>query len=216
MKKIKWIGFAVLLISIGCTASKITTSWKAQNTVVQKYKKILVVGLIHEKDQNIQMNMEIHFVGDLQDLGYHSVSALQEYGPRAFDKMDENATSVKLKNSGVDAIITIVLMAKENDRKFIPNSKSKSPYASYYNRFWGYRTELDRRINKPGYYARNTKYFWESNFYDMRTQKLVYSVQTQSFDPANLASMGHAYGQMIVKDMVRQNILKRVDNMAGK
>ena len=43
----------------------------------------------------------------------------------------------------------------------------------------------------------------------MSTQKLVYSVQTQSFDPANSESMGHEYGLMIVKNMVKQNVLKQ-------
>jgi hypothetical protein len=35
----------------------------------------------------------------------------------------------------------------------------------------------------------------------------VYSVQTQSFDPGSSESLGHEYGQLIVKDMVKKNIL---------
>ena len=77
----------------------------------------------------------------------------------------------------------------------MPGNIYYSPYGYYYNRFWGYRTVLSRRIYEPGYYITDTKYFWESNLYDMSTQKLVYSVQTQSFDPANSESMGHEYGQ---------------------
>jgi hypothetical protein len=53
----------------------------------------------------------------------------------------------------------------------------------------------------------DTKDFWESNVYDMPTQQLVYSVQTQSFDPGSSESLGHEYGQLIVKDMVKKNIL---------
>ena len=69
---------------------------------------------------------------------------------------------------------------------------------------------------EPGYYVTDTKYFWESNFYDMSTQTLVYSVQTQSFDPANSESLGHQYGQMIVNDMVKNNIVNKTTETPAK
>jgi hypothetical protein len=198
MKKIKWVGFALLLLA-GCGSSKITTSWKAENITPQKYSKVLVLGLIRENDRSIQEKMENHFVGDLRALGYNAVSSLNEYGPKAFDKMEEQAAVDKLKNSGVDAVLTIVLLDKEKERQYIP------PNYSY--RFWGYRNARYMRIYEPGYYVTNTKYYWESNFYEMSSQKLLYSVQTQSFSPDNAEILGHEYGRMIVKNMVKQNIL---------
>lgn len=208
MKKIKWIGFALLLIVASCTTSKITTSWKAENIVPQTYNRILVLGLIREADRTLQENMENHLVDDLKELGYNAVSSLHEYGPKAFDKMDENTAINKLKDSGVDAVLTIVLLDKQKERKYVPGNMFYSPYGFYYSRFWGYRTTLYHRIYEPDYYVTDTKYFWESNLYNMSTQQLVYSVQTQSFDPANSESLGHEYGQMIVKNMVKQNVLK--------
>ena len=41
----------------------------------------------------------------------------------------------------------------------------------------------------------------------MSTQKLVYSVQTQSFEPSSTEKMGHEYGQIIVKDLLKNDIL---------
>jgi hypothetical protein len=207
MKKLNWIAAALMLITAGCGSSKITTSWKAENTPMKKYNKIMVAGLIREADRTIQENMQNHFVGDLKDLGYSAVSSLQEYGPRAFDGMTEEAALAKLKSSGVDAVMTIVLLDKDRERKYVPGNVYYSPYGYYHNRFWGYRTTLYMRIYEPGYYIDNTKYFWESNFYDMSGgQKLVYSAQTQSFDPVNSASMGHEYGRMIVKNMVAKKV----------
>jgi hypothetical protein len=199
MKKIKWMGVTVLLIMAGCNTSKITTSWKADNAATQKYNKVLVLGLIKENDRSIQEKMENHFVGDLQELGYNAVSSLKEYGPKVFDKMEEAAAIEKLKNSGVDAVLTIVLMDKEKERQYFP--------PNYFNRFWGYSYSRYQLIYEPGYYVTSTKYYWETNFYEMATQKLLYSVQTKSFDPANAESMGHEYGRIIVKNMVKKNIL---------
>jgi len=207
MKNSQRIGFILLLIAVGCTTSRITSSWKAEKTNPQKYNKIMVLGLIREADRSLQAKMENHLVSDLSELGYTAVSSLKEYGPKVFDNMDEAAAISKLKNSEIDAVITIVLLDKEKERKYIPGNMYYSPYNYYYNRFWGYRTALYNRIYEPGYYITNTRYFWESNLYDMSTQKLVYSVQTQSFDPANSESMGHEYGQLIVKNMVKLKVL---------
>lgn len=216
MKTIKWIGFALVLLAIGCTSSKINSAWKADKTVPLKYKKILVLGLNREADRTTQMNMEIHLVGDLQELGYHAVSALQEYGPKCFDKMDEATALAKLKRGGVDAVVTLVMLDKEKEKKYVPGNMKYAPFGNHYNQFWGYRAALYHRIYEPGYYAKNNQYFWESNLYDMSTLKLVYSLQTQSFDPVNVAIMAHEYGQLIVKDMVKKNVLKKRDNIATK
>jgi hypothetical protein len=208
MKKLKWIGLTLMLIGAGCTSSKITSSWKAENISPQKYKKVMVVGLIHDADRRIQENMENHFVGDLKSLGYDAVSSLKEYGPKAFDNMNESVAIDKIKTSGVDAVITIVMLDKEKERNYVPGRVYYSPYYYYQRRFWGYYGTLNRRIYEPGYYVTNTRYFWESNLYDMNSDTLIYSVQTQSFTPAEAESLGHEYGKLIVKNMVKQGVLQ--------
>jgi len=42
----------------------------------------------------------------------------------------------------------------------------------------------------------------------MRDQSLAYSVQTQSFNPANSGQLAHEYGLLIVKNMVKKNVVK--------
>ncbi|MBS1504508.1 MAG: hypothetical protein JST32_20775 [Bacteroidetes bacterium] len=205
------LSFAVLslVLMMGCATSKITSSWKAPDAVPQRYNKIMVLGLIRTADRTLQENMENHMVGDLRALGYNAVSSLQEYGPKVFDGMDEQTAMNKLKNSGVDAVITIVLLDKEKEKSYVPGHiYYYSPYSYYYRHFWGYHTAIYRRIYEPGYYVTNTRYFWESNVYDMDTQKLLYSVQTQSFNPSDSESLGHEYGQLIVKSITEHGLLR--------
>jgi hypothetical protein len=200
MKKIAVFVLTVLLLA-SCTNSRITTVWKAPDVLPKKYQKILVTGLIKDTDRSIREKMENHIVGDLRALGCTAVSALAEYGPSAFDGMDEKAVLQKLQSSGVDAVLTIVLLDKEKERNY-------GPVRPYQSRFWGYYGRYNRLITEKDYYVINTKYFWESNFYEMSNGQLLYSVQTRSFDPASSESMGHEYGKLIMKDIVEKNILK--------
>jgi hypothetical protein len=207
MKTTKFSGMLVLLLLSACSTSKITTSWKAENSTQRPYKKIMVVGLIRETDRTIREKMENHFVGDLKELGYDALSSFKEYGPKAFENMDEATALSKIKTSGADAVLTIVLLDKEKERHYVPGRTYYSPYGYYYRRFWGYYGTLYHRIYEPGYYVTDTKYFWESNLYDINNDSLVYSAQTQSFSPANTESLAHEYGKLIVKNMVKQEVL---------
>jgi hypothetical protein len=113
----------------------------------------------------------------------------------------------KSRNSNVDAVVTIVLLNKRRERHYTAGKMIYTPYAVGYSRFWGYYTTLSDRIYSPGYYETSTKYFWESNFYDLGTKELLYSAQTQSFDPVSADALGHEYGKKVVANMVKQHVL---------
>ena len=208
MNTIKWILASSIVLLTACATSNITSSWIAPQTTLQHFNKILVLGLIRESDRNIQVSMEKHLMGVLRNLGYFALSSYEEYGPKAFNNMNEDEAINKLKNSGIDAVLTIVLLDKEKERLYTGDRIYYSPYAGYYSRFWNYRYTLYHRIVEPGYYV-STKYFWESNLYDMHSQQLIYSVQTESFDPGNAESLGHEYGQLIVNNMLSKNVLAK-------
>ena len=54
---------------------------------------------------------------DLTDMGYTAISALQEYGPKAFDNLTEKEALEKIKTSGANAVVTIVLLDKQKEKK---------------------------------------------------------------------------------------------------
>ncbi|MBL0359004.1 MAG: hypothetical protein IPP72_20035 [Chitinophagaceae bacterium] len=208
MKKIL-IMAAVIISFTGCSSTRITSSWKSDSIHNLKYNKVLVVGFVKDTDRAALEKMEQHLVGDLKDLGYNAVASMQEYGPKAFDKMEEAQVLDKLKSSGVDAVITIVLLDKEKESRYMPGSIHYSPFGYHQNRFYRYYGTMNTRIYEPGYYVTDTRYFWESNFYTINTETLLYSAQTTSFDPVNAESLGHEYGMTIVNDMVKQNVLAK-------
>lgn len=209
MKQFKYLFAALLFILVSCSSSRITSSWKAENIQAKKYNKILVLGLIREADRSVREKMEQHVLGDLREQGYNAICACEEFGPKAFENMTETEALKKLKDSDVDGVLTIVLLDKAREKYYVPGRVTYSPYVIYHHRFWGYYTTMHDRIYTPGYYETQTKYFWESNFYDMGSKKLLYSVQTQSFDPTSTESLADEYGKLIVKDLVATNILSK-------
>ena len=81
---------------------------------------------------------------------------------------------------------------------------------TYHSRIWGYYYSLNTRVGEPGYYQVTTKYFWESNLYDLIENKLLFSVQTQSYDPPSADASAHQYGQKIIQSIVKHGVLQPV------
>ena len=206
MKKIIWFALLLAFLVPACgPTSSLTHTWKAQNITPKNYNKIVVLALM--RDLGFKEQMEQHIVGDLTSMGYTAVCSCNEYDPKAFQGMTESEAIAKLKNGGVDAVLTIVMLDKQKERYYVPSHVYYTPYYVSHNRFWLYYHNMYDRVSTQGYFVTNTKYFWESNLYDLDADKLIYSAQSTSFDPSSAAGLGHEYGQMIVKNMVKNNVI---------
>jgi hypothetical protein len=166
------------------------------------------MALVNDKDRSLKSNIENHLVEDLTSKHISAISSMELYGPNAFLGNTEKVAIDKLNNTGIDGVLTIVLLDKTKERYYVPGRVYYSPYGIYHRRFWGYYSTLYERVYEPGYYSENTNYFWESNFYDLQNKELLYSVQTKSFNPGDAASLGHEYGKMICESLLKTGIIR--------
>ncbi|MCD6065044.1 MAG: hypothetical protein K0R82_2955, partial [Flavipsychrobacter sp.] len=168
----------------------------------------MVVAATGQDDRSLREAMEVNAVSELRKMGYNATSAFMEYGPESFDTKDEAAVVDRMTGSGVDAVLTIVLLDVSQEKTYVPGHVAYSPYG-YYDQFWGYYTTVYNRIYTPGYYTVDHRYFWETNVYNMSNRELIYSVQSESFDPSSASDLGEDYAELIVKDMIRNNVLTK-------
>lgn len=198
------------IISISCRSTFITSSWASQESVeTNQVKKIIVVGIINDNDRRIREHMESHLVGDLIHLGYNAISSLQEFGPKAFEKKTEAAILQQLRDAGTDAVVTISLLDKTKEQAYVTAGNRLIPYATRYNNFWDYYNTYSDRIFNPGYYSIGNKYLFESSMYILsRGEKgLVFSAQSEAFDPDTVDRMAHSYGKTIVQEMKKKGVV---------
>lgn len=203
MKKIFWVLCAAVLFS--CQTSKITTTWTDKDISPKKYNKILVLGVLKDNDRELQSKMEKHLAGDLNDLGYSAFAASEVYPPSTFINSDTIRAIEAINNKGFDAVLTVVLLDKQKERKYVPARTENIP--AYHDQFDRYYSTMYDRVHTEGYYTTETKIFWESNFYDHATRKLVHSSQTRSFDHGSKESLAHYYGLLLTNKLVKSRVL---------
>src|SRR5436190_898055 len=202
MKKIFLILCSALLFS--CQTGKITATWTDKNVSPKKYNKILVLGVLKDNDLELQSKMEKHLAGDLNDLGYSAFAASDIFPVGTFVKGDTTKAIEALNSKGFDAVLTIVLLNKEKEKQYIPGRTIYSPYALYHDRLDLYYYTMYDRIQTEGYYESGTKIFWESNFYDRNSKKMIYSSQTESFDLGSKENLAHYYGSLLANILVKR------------
>jgi hypothetical protein len=202
MKRLSLLSILIVLFT-SCATSFVTTSWKNPDAVPKKYNKILVLAIINGPESKASEAMEAYLVDGLKGLGYNAVSAIGQYGNDAFCRIREEETLKQLYP--YDAVITIVLVDKLSERYYYPVSGSP-------DFFWEYYSDMYGHIHAPGYYTA-TKYYWESNLYQLNNWLLLYSAQSQTFEPPCTKSLAREYGGMILQDMAKKNVLQKTDSV---
>lgn len=196
----------IAFLFLGCFASNKISYWKTPIIYSKQHSKILVAGII--QDTLLRRQMEEHLTGVLRDLGYNAVSALDEFGFNGLHKLSQEQTYVKLCNSGIDAVMTIVLVDEAKEKQY-QTSRFKTDVSTYYfNRIWNYF-----KIQTNQLYLTNSNenlhVFWESVFFDLSTLEPLYAIKTKPFASGSAESLAQEYGKIIVKSMVENKILHK-------
>ncbi|WP_459641441.1 hypothetical protein, partial [Flavobacterium sp. CGRL2] len=196
---------------VQCSSSNITSSWHSPEASTSlQHGRIIVVGLMPESDKRLQQKMENHLADDLCNLGYDAAASSDIYNFETYKGQDQKQIIKELKQNGIIAVLTIVLLDKQKETYHAPKSMFDAAEADT-NNFDVYYNAIYSKINEHGYYVNNTYYFWESSLFVMPNQELVYSAKTQSFNPSSALSLAHEYGRLILSDMLEHNVITNLN-----
>ena len=199
--------FSGFLLLASCSSTKITSRWKADVKPQSSFTNIMAVVVAGNEESPLIEKMEKHIAGDFSTLGYKGLSAFHEFGPKTLKDLNESALLAKLKEKGIDAVMMVSLLNKAKEKYYVPSRMQRTPYAYYNDRFERHYGVIYDRTIIPGYYAEDTRYFWECSFYDIHTGRLLYSAISESFDPGSVEILAHQYGFWMVNDMVKEEII---------
>jgi hypothetical protein len=160
------------------------------------------------KNRELRVYLENHMAEDLSDMGYNARSATAVYGPKSLNEKSEKEVIDLIRTDGYDAIITVTVLDIEKEDNYVRGTIDYWPGGIYYTRFGRYYTYWYQRVYQPGYYITSTKYLVEGNLFDVKTDKLVYSAQTETIDPGTLDNLGHNFSIRLLKNMKEKGVLK--------
>lgn len=224
MKRIILSVTALFVFSIVLSScSSVTTidgTWKSPSATATKYKKIAVIGL--SPDLVKRSTVERSVVNNLISNGFSAVSGSTILPQSLYDsdsdgKFDNGAKEKiieTLKSNGVDGVITIAVEDVKKSVSYVPGTSYYAPsagmygfggyYGGAYNGFYG-----GGIVNNPGYYQQNTQYVVTTNFYNVGSEKLMWSTQSGTMDPSSLNDFATSYGSSVVSAFVESGVARK-------
>jgi hypothetical protein len=202
---------AMFLLGACGTTVNMTGTWKAPEAPAAGYHNIVVAALT--ANVGAQQVVEAKIAEALQKRGVVAGRSQDVFPPKFNPQTDADkaAAAQKLKDAGYTAVLTVSLVDRESQTRYVPGTMSYAPYPAYgwYGRFWGYYGYMYGAVYSPGYYTTDKTYFLESNLYDLSQDgKLVWSGQSETYNPNSLESFAKSFAVKVSTALNNAGLLR--------
>jgi hypothetical protein len=209
---LKRIFFASLLVAVfiaACTSQqKVTSSWVNREAIPKDpYKSIFILTLTQNTRAKLTVEKELAKL--ISSRGRKAVKSSDIFTPKFLGKDSLTADKIvkAIKESGCDAVITLALLDVKTDTYYQPGTVYY-PTAGYYGGYGYYYGHYSYVTYDPGYYATDKTYFIETNFYDVATDKHLWSIQSEAYNPTSLESWFSSYSHLILYQLRKEGLIK--------
>lgn len=215
MKKntiLTYVCIAICLLSCG-PSQKITSSWLNKEVdPVKRYSKIFILAM--SQNQAARNIVETDIANAASAKGYTAFKST-EYFTNQFTKdaaPTKEAVLAKAQQLGCDAIFTVGLVDKTSETRYVPGTSvglvTYAPYSAYGYGFGGYYGYMGGTMYSEGYYTTDKTYFMEANIFDASNEKLIWSAQSEAYDPSSISKFSREYTIVLV-DKLSSDIKSR-------
>lgn len=190
--------------------SRITGSWvdPAAKGKLLNGKTIFIASLT--RNIKVRTELENGFTELVATKNIRTVKGNDYFNPEFYKKIPtEKVLQTQIKNSGADFVMTISLINKNSDTRYIPGTRGYAPYSRYgwYGGFYSYYNYWYPMFYEPGYYVTDRIYFMETNLYDLTGNKLVWSAQSETVNPGSIDNFVNTYPKVLVDQLAKDGLL---------
>lgn len=206
---------AVVLVFISCSSSqKVLSSWVNKEELKgKKYSKVFIAVLT----QNVSSKtiLEYDLAATLNEQGYQTVKSTDALSGSFRDNpnLTKDDVLAKVRETNCDVILTVTLLDSKTETRYVPGTSVYASYApypayGYYGGFGTYFGYYAPAIYSSGYYTTDKTYFLESNLFDAATEKILWSVQSSTYNPDNIKEFSSRYCKLLVSQAKDDELLK--------
>jgi hypothetical protein len=199
-----------LLVTACGTDTMITGSWRKPNASADRYRNIFVAAIT--SNVAAKQAVENGLQNILQQKGITVEKSMDVFPPNFSTQTDQQKDLLigTIRQTHADGILTISLIRQENESHYVPGSGGywdPGLRFGYYNRFSDYYFNRYPYLYSPGYYDVDKVYYLETNFYNARTEALIWAAQSKTYNPASIDDFLKGYVKTIFDQMVKDGLI---------
>lgn len=206
MKYLK-LGVTIILsaLMVACsTQTKVVNRWMEESASGRDMGKTLVISIT--QDETVRRTLESAYVKALKEYG---VEAVPSYTIFQSEK-DVSKDSVKpvVKEQGFNSVLVTLFKGVDEQTIYHSPTYTYTP-GPYYGHMWGYYGHAHSAVMSPGYYATYKTVLLESNLYDAATEKLIWTVATETEEDRGRMEVINSKVQLVMKELSRTDLLPK-------
>ena len=183
------------------TVTKIPIAWRDPAYQGGPFQKIFVIA-VAANDARRRL-FEDELAGVLSEKG---TIASASYGALPdSQRLGEEQIRRAIQGGGYDGVIVSRLLGVEDETRYVPPSTYTVPRS--YRGYYGYYGTTWDVVHQPGYYQTHRIVRLETNLYDFRTGDLVWSGQSETFDPDSAGDIIDSATKAVAKRLVEAGLL---------
>jgi len=191
------LSIMLLFFLTSCASTKVTGEWKDPDFSSQKFKKILVLGVAKQPAQ--RKLYEDNFVQQLEAKG---IKAIASHTLIPHEEMREKGKIVQaIEGQGIEGVIITRL---RNLKEKAPIGRQRNMHV-YYSDSFTFVSIYDTPGTTGQTYQQ--KYNLESMLYDAKTEKLVFSLSSDTVARDDAAKRLDSYIKTVVNKLVENNLI---------
>ena len=215
-----------LILSTSCSrsATKINASIKATHDEAMTFNNLSVLAML--PNMSNRAGVEIAMDDKLRELGIKSMTTFDVFpfagNKEVIDKMELKGPALrkiireKVAQHEIDALMTITLMDTKQEERYVEGSSFTvagpaiySSYPEYGYHYYDYYSYAYATVYDEGYYTTSTTYFLEINLYDIATEKLIWTGQTETKNPTSVDKEAKNFAELIVNELIINKVIKK-------
>jgi hypothetical protein len=196
----QWIICAVSssIFMVSCAGTRMSQTWVDEARRGQPVSNVLVI-VVADKAENREA-FERKFVQQLKNAGVEAVSSADVIPMPRDLKLEKDVILQAVAKYGNDAVIISHLAGLDKKEVF---TRTGPIYGGYYN-YYGYAYNT---IHDRGFYSEIATVRLETNLYDVKTEKLLWSGQSQSEDVQSINKLIDEVIALVIKDLQKNKLL---------
>jgi hypothetical protein len=190
-----------LLLACGAK-TEIPNAWRNPAHEGVPYQKIFVIG-VGENEANRRL-FEDQFASALSG---KETAASPSYGALPHSqRLTEAEIRGAIQGGNFGAVIITRALGVEEKQEYVPPRSYTVP-GHYYDGFYGYYGSSWDVVHEPGYYRTFTIVRLETNMYDVGTGDLVWSGQSETFNPSSLEEIIGSATKAVAKRLRKESLV---------
>ena len=195
------ITLASLLTS--CAATTITASWRDE--AYQKQPRKALVMLVTERD-TVKRFFENDFVAQLRSRGVDAVPGYTVLPPTK--KLERQEIVSRLNEVNADSLFMTRIVDKKTYQAYYPGSVYATA-PGYYRHNWHDQYSRSVAYHGQGYAYQQEVVYTETQMYDVETERLVWSVMTETYIESTVEKEIKSFVKVIMKSLSKKGLVPK-------